>query len=156
MTRSRRRTQLDEDTSSLLWAKKFLAVAGLVQLPFLLPILFHVRLPGVLFGPMAVVSAVCGILGFVITNRELDLRGEALESSPTGPLIGPNLKAGMALFFYGAFLLPLLNLVIIFWTYSRASSAVRALRSLHEDALAKQERRARLSGGPSDAFRNVP
>ena len=156
MTRSRRRTQLDDDTSSLLWAKKFLAVAGLVQLPFLLSILFHVRLPGALFGPMVVVSAVCGILGFVITNRELDLRGEALESSPTGPLIGPNLKAGMALFFYGAFLLPLLNLVIIVWTYSRASSAVRALRALHEDALAKQERRARLSGGPSDAFRNVP
>ena len=156
MTGSRTRTQLDDATTGLLWAKRFLAIAGLVQLPFLLPILLQIRLGSGLFGFTVVVSAVFGILGFVITNRELDLRGEALEGSPTGHLIGPNLKAGMTLFFYCAFLVPLLNLVIIIWAYARASSAVRALHSQHKDALAKQAQRARLASGPSDAFRSAP
>lgn len=156
MNNSRSKTRSDDATNSLIWAKRFLLIAALVQLPVLLPILLQIYLSQRFWVFTDVVSAVFGIIGFLITNHQLDLRREALESSPTGHLIGPRLKAGLILFFVGAFLVPLLNLVIIIWAYARANSAIQALDRLHQDAIAKREQRAKLTGGPCEAFRNVP
>ncbi len=152
MDRPFRSTQFPAIINKLIFAKRFLLVAGLVQLLLLLPadtIRKHH-----LFELVAVASAVCGVLGFLIAYRVLDLKGEALENSSIPHLAGPWLKSYVILFFMLTFLVPIMNLTIILWAYARSTSAIRELEQLRSEAIAKEKQRARLQGGVSDAFRS--
>lgn len=154
MNRSRWKplSEFDKAKNTFRWAKRFLLVASLVQLPFFLPLMFSIPLSNRLFFFVLFISAIFGILGFMIVSRQLELNDEALRNSPTQGLIGPVLSSGMVLFFWGAFFVPLLNLIAIVWAYGRARSAIRLLDQFQRDEIAKQARIDHLTGGSSSAF----
>ena len=154
MDRPVRSNQFAPIINKLIFAKRFLLVAVLVQLLLLLPA--EIIRKHHVFELVAVASAICGALGFFIAYRVLDLKGEALANSSLPHLVGPRLKAQAILLFMLAFLIPVINLVIILWAYARSSSAIRSLEQLRGEAMVKEKQRARLQGGVADAFRSPP
>jgi len=108
----------------LVLAKRLLAAAALVQLMLFIP--DHIIPAQRSFNFVLLASAVLGIIGFLIAYNRLNLKEEALNESSTFDLFGSRLKGAGILMFCLTFFVPLLNLVIIIWTYFRVPSAIRA------------------------------
>lgn len=126
-------------------ANMFLLVAALVQLLFFLPTSKDPSVHQKVFDFMVMVSAGCGGIGFFIAYRQLDLKGESAENPGMARFVGPNLKGGAVFFFFLAFLVPLLNLIIIVWAYAKSKSAIRVLDNLRAEEIKrrKDERQVR-------------
>jgi hypothetical protein len=90
------------------------------------------------------VSALLGICGFIIAYKQLRLKEEALEDSSLLPYLGPRLQAGAIMMFCMSFFIPVLNLVIIAWTYFKIRSAIRYLETERQHQLEREARRAKF------------
>lgn len=154
MDRPFRSSEFPAITNPLIFAKKLLLLAVLLEALLLLPTAIVYKYH--LFAFVTVTSAVCGIVGFLIAYKVLDLKGEALTNSSLPYLVGPRLKAYLIFFFMLAFLVPILNLIIIIWTYVKSSMAINRLNDLLVEAIAKEKQKSRLQGGIADAFRTPP
>jgi hypothetical protein len=128
--------------ATLALAKHFLLGAALVHLLLFLP---KDILPGQkIFNIVLFVSAFLGICGFVIAYKQLKLKEEALENSSILPFVGGQLRATGALMFCMTFFIPILNLVIIIWTYFKIRSAIKYLESERQHQLQRDARRAKF------------
>ena len=137
------RAQQARLVSSLQLAQKILVLAALVQMSMFLP--ESIAPADKTFGFALVVSAVLGIVGFLIPYRQLDLGREAREDAPS--FVGPNLRGIVLLTFLGAFLVPLVNLVIFAWAFFKCSAARKKLAAERQFEDTLESRRARLRSG---------
>jgi hypothetical protein len=128
--------------STLALARHFLLGAALVHLLLFLPKgLFPVEKT---YNIVLFVSAFLGICGFVIAYKQLKLKEEALENSNIWPYLGSRLKAGAIMMFCMTFFIPIINLVIIAWTYFKIRSSIKYLETERQHQLERDARRAKF------------
>ncbi|GAB3349283.1 hypothetical protein [Lysobacter tyrosinilyticus] len=129
---------LRRQKGSLQFARKLLIAAVLFQLPFLVEIVLRQadllggwQMPGKVTSLLWVATSLLAIVGFAMVCRQLELWEGDLESNEfaqrTRLLGSRKIAASIQLFFYLAFLTPLLNLVSVAWAISKASAAIREL-----------------------------
>ena len=140
-------SELHRHRGTLLFARKLLTAAIVLQLPFLLEIvlrqadiLLHSsilgdrQMPGRLTAVISVTASLLAIAGFTIVCRQLSLWEGHLEETEfaqrTRLLGSRRIAAGIQFFFYLVFLVPVFNLVPVFWARSQASTALRDLDQL--------------------------
>lgn len=136
--------ELHRYKGTLLFARKVLTAAMLLQLPILLAIVLkqmelHLHLhrlagwtmPGKLYWLLNAATSLLAIVGFTVVCRQLSLWEGDLENTElvqrTALLGTRKIAASVQLFFYLIFLLPLFNLIPIIWARSKASSAIAEL-----------------------------
>ncbi len=165
--------EIRRSQNSLRLAAGLLNWAVLVQLPSLLAIAamqaalalrFHPswELPNKLHGFLAVLAGLLGLAGFIMVRRmqslwedEEDEEG-ILQRLPVRGLSVAMAVAGIHVFFYVSFFLPLFNLLPILWARMKAARGLRELEALLSDTLTKQKQKARLQSGVAEAFRSSP
>ena len=127
--------ELRRQRGSLQLARKLLTTAALLQLPFLIEIVLRQagvlgswQMPGKISAALWFATSLLAIVGFSMVCRQLDLWEGDLENADlaqrTRMLGSRKIAASIQLFFYLAFLMPLLNLVPVIWARSRASAAI--------------------------------
>jgi TRAP-type mannitol/chloroaromatic compound transport system permease small subunit len=139
--------QLDRFKGSLQFARKLLTGAFLLQSPLLIIILLRQidlmvsftilgnwQMSNPAFWLLSLTSSVLAIAGFTIVCRQLSLWEGDLESTEfvqrTALLGTRKIAAGVQLYFYLFFLMPLFNLVIVAWARSKASAAINDLEAM--------------------------
>jgi hypothetical protein len=132
--------------SRLALASHLLAGAAVVQLGLFLPRL----VPGAgnkIFLAVTVVSAVLAIAGFMAAYKPLGTgQGMSDANAMLSPL-GWKTHLSVVLMFCGAFLVPVLNLVIILWTWFRVRGAIGNLALARQEYLQAEARRIRMRSG---------
>lgn len=128
----------------MLFARRLLTLALVLQLPFLVVIalrqtdlFFHLhligdkQLPKSVTGLTWVGSSLLAIAGFTLVCRQLSLWEGHLEQTAlaqrTRVLGSRKIAAGLQFFFYFVFLVPVFNLVPVLWARAQASSALADL-----------------------------
>lgn len=151
MKASSRYTKYDSSLHSLLFAKKLLIIAFVVQLPLIPPFL-HVYLltPGLL-GLIVLTSGILSLIAYLKTKREIE--EEFLENPSREVRVNSRLTALAAATFWMSFFLPLANLILVIWCFIRANSAINTLVQWRAAEIVKQERADSMKGGVCDAFR---
>lgn len=96
---------------------------------------------------VCVASAVLGITGFRVAYRALDLGDEMDDARAMLGRAGWRVSGSVQMLFCLAFLVPLLNLVILAWTAWRIRGGRAALARLEKDANHMDARRRRVMGG---------
>ncbi|WP_133499861.1 hypothetical protein [Cognatilysobacter terrigena] len=129
----------------LSFATKLLGVAALVQLALFLP---RGWLPdNRLFALVCIASAVFGIAGFRVAYRALDLDEEMDDARSSLRRFGWRVSGSVQMMFCLAFLVPLLNLVILLWTWLRIRAGRAALDGIERSTQEMDARRRRVMGG---------
>ena len=140
-------SELKRHRGTLQFARKLLTAAIVLQLPFLIEIvlrqadiLLHMsilgdkQMSGRLTAVISVTSSILAIAGFTIVCRQLSLWEGHLEETEfaqrTRLLGSRKIAASIQFFFYLVFLVPVFNLVPVFWARSQASTALRDLDQL--------------------------
>lgn len=151
MARPIRPTQLSKVINKLIFAKRFLVLAALLQVgSFLLPL----NIRSHIYGYAWILSSLFAIIGFLIAYDVLDLKREAQDESII--LLGPRLQVGLIFFFIMAFFVPLVNLTIMVWAYVKSASAVRRLKQLRSDVIAEEKQRANLRSEKASVLEDIP
>ncbi len=134
--------------SQLSLASKLLLASVLVQSLFFLCRAF--ANPGQVFNVVWAASVVLCIAGFVIANYHLGFTAEASDFTQPRLLIGRRAerkaRLSIALFFYGAFLVPFLNALIALWAYFRIRAAVNGVEKAAREAREADARRRKMFG----------
>jgi hypothetical protein len=139
--------EIHRHKSTLQLARKLLTAAIVLQLPFLIEIalrqadlLLHLnilgnrQMPEKTFWFLSLTASALAIVGFIIVCRQLSLWEGDLENTEfvqrTRLLGTMKIAAGVQLFFYLVFLLPLFNLIPVVWARSKATAAIQDLELL--------------------------
>jgi hypothetical protein len=152
-----RRSVHDASIDSLIFARRLLLAAALVQLPYVLPIVFKISIAGggrALFGFMLVSSGILAVLGHITVKRIVNREG--LEDPSIQVRFSISIWLAAHVLFWLCFFVPLGNLVLVLWASSRARSGIQTLETRRSEDFANQERMGKLRGGVCDAFRNAP
>jgi hypothetical protein len=99
-----------------------------------------------LFWFVAPVSSLCGLIGFLMIYRLLDLEEDAIENSSMQNRVDPNLMAQATIMFWILILIPVWNFFAIIWAYAKSKSSIRKLDNLSVELARKEEIRKNLSG----------
>lgn len=131
--------ELRRSKDNLQFSRTLLTVAALLQVPTLAGIaltqsqvIFHYSLgwtlPSKVFWMLDFGTALLAIIGFTMVCRQLSLWEGNLESTEfvqrTRVLGTAKIAAGVQLFFYLSFLMPLINLVPVLWARSQAKKGI--------------------------------
>lgn len=139
--------EIHRHKSTLQLARKLLTAAIVLQLPFLIEIalrqadlLLHLntlgnrQMPEKTFWFLSLTASALAIVGFTIVCRQLSLWEGDLENTEfvqrTRLLGTMKIAAGIQLFFYLVFLLPLFSLIPVVWARSKATAAIQDLEVL--------------------------
>lgn len=139
--------EIHRHKSTLQLARKLLTAAIVLQLPFLIEIalrqadlLLHLnilgnrQMPEKTFWFLSLTASALAIVGFIIVCRQLSLWEGDLENTEfvqrTRLLGTMKIAAGIQLFFYLVFLLPLFSLIPVVWARSKATAAIQDLEVL--------------------------
>jgi hypothetical protein len=140
--------QIGKIKRSLGVAKSLLLAAALVEGLLLLKPLY--RWDPQLLGHIALLSGVLGAWGFIAAWRQLSKLTIDLPDTSVLRRMGYRAEAAIKAKFCVAFFVPVVNLAMIAWAYSKASDAVRGLDQWQADTAQlgqMSDRRSRLRSG---------
>ncbi len=132
----------------LALASKLLGAAAVVHLLLFVP--KSLADPKLIFEVVWFASTTFCILGFVIANAYLGFNDEVSDFTQARMVIGRRAerqaRLSIALMFYCAFLVPVLNLIVAAWIWFRIRGVVMAQERQAADARASAARRASKFG----------
>jgi hypothetical protein len=139
--------EIKKTKGKLNFANKFLLLAMLVQLFFLLfyQIPVDITIKRKVFSLVAPVSSLCGLIGFLMIYRLLDLKADAIKNSSMQHWVGPNLMSQATIMFWILLLIPGWNLFAIIWAYAKSKSSIRKLDDLSVELARKEKIRKNLT-----------
>lgn len=140
------KNQVARATASLRSARVLALLAALIQLLLLLPVESATR--NKLFLLVTVGSGLLGLIAFRITHRAVGETISALRGFDALGIDGRQTRAqtelSLTLVLYFGFFVPLLNLLLLGWTFLKAHLAIGRTEAQFQEAQQRELRAARL------------